>query len=65
MHFEEMLSTMPEKVEHFLSAYLGLADKRRWQQKVERKQEAIQLTMAQLTEKHEQKEHKSKSKGKI
>eukprot|EP00981_Chlorochromonas_danica_P010625 scaffold3290_cov165-Ochromonas_danica.AAC.68 len=48
-YFQEMLPTPPEKVEHFLSAYLGLSDKRRWQQKVEKKVQAMKAVIAQLT----------------
>lgn len=35
--FQEMLPTDSEKIEHFLSAHLGLADHRRWHAKVTEK----------------------------
>jgi len=58
-YFQEMLPTLPEKVEHFLSAYLGLADKRRWQQKVEMKLQAVKVAIAKLT--NDQMENDSKN----
>lgn len=35
--FAEMLPTFSDKIEHFLSAYLGLSDERRWRSRVENK----------------------------
>jgi hypothetical protein len=43
-----MLPTAPEKVEHFLSAYLGLSDKRRWAIKVEAKLFSAKAAIAQV-----------------
>lgn len=36
-YFNEMLPSKIEKIEHFLSAYLGLTDDRRWLGKIEKK----------------------------
>lgn len=35
--YTEMLPTAGDKMEHFLSAHLGLTDQRKWQRKVEAK----------------------------
>ena len=36
-HFSAILPTLTEKIEHFLSAFLGLTDQRKWFSKVQRK----------------------------
>lgn len=60
-----MLPSVPEKVEHFLSAYLGLADKRRWQGKVDAKLQAVKTAIARLADPQEKgdKEKGHKEKG--
>lgn len=36
-HFAAILPSVSEKMEHFLSAFLGLTDQRKWFSKVQRK----------------------------
>lgn len=45
-----MLPTMNDKIEHFLSAYLGLSDHRRWQGKVDAKLKHAKTLIKQLSE---------------
>jgi hypothetical protein len=44
-----MLPTVNDKIEHFLSAYLGLADHRRWQGKVDAKLKHAKNLITQLS----------------
>lgn len=43
--YTELLPTAADKMEHFLSAYLGLTDQRKWQRRVERKLIQIKSTI--------------------
>ena len=43
--YMELLPTAADKMEHFLSAYLGLTDQRKWQRRVERKLIQIKSTI--------------------
>lgn len=45
-----MLPTCADKIEHFLSAYLGLADERKWKTKVDNKLRQIKSNISKLTE---------------
>eukprot|EP01031_Cornospumella_fuschlensis_P039340 gene39340-47885_t len=64
-YFNEMLPSVPEKMSHFLSAFLGLTDRRKWHHKVERKLQAVKRTIALLTKQVEEKPPKgSKSVNK-
>ena len=43
--YTELLPTAADKMEHFLSAHLGLTDQRKWQRRVERKLSQIKSTI--------------------
>jgi hypothetical protein len=47
--FQELLPTAQEKIEHFLSAYLGLADERKWTKKVQQKIKAVKAEINDAT----------------
>ncbi|RYH31487.1 hypothetical protein EON65_02515 [archaeon] len=59
-YFNDMLPTVPEKMAHFLSAYLGLTDRRKWHHKVERKLQTVKQTIALLTKQAEEKKKQPK-----
>ncbi len=46
-YFSEMLPSNNDKIEHFISAYLGLTDPRRWQPKVDNR---LKFTKAAMKE---------------
>lgn len=48
--YSEMLPTASDKMEHFLSAHLGLTDVRKWQRKVESKLKKIKSTIKEVAE---------------
>ena len=46
--YAEMLPTANDKMEHFLSAHLGLTDNRKWQRKVESKLRKIKSVIKEV-----------------
>jgi hypothetical protein len=46
--YTEMLPTAGDKMEHFLSAHLGLTDQRKWQRKVESKLKKIKSVIKEV-----------------
>ncbi len=46
--YTEMLPTASDKMEHFLSAHLGLTDNRKWQRKVESKLRKIRSVIREV-----------------
>lgn len=46
--YTEMLPTASDKMEHFLSAHMGLTDVRKWQRKVESKLKKIKSTIKEV-----------------
>lgn len=46
--YAEMLPTASDKMEHFLSAHLGLTDQRKWQRKVENKLKKIKSVIKEV-----------------
>lgn len=45
-----MLPTVGDRIEHFLSAYLGLSDERRWRSKVDNKLKRVKSAIQGLRE---------------
>lgn len=60
--YADMLPTTNDKIEHFLSAHLGLSDTRKWQKKVEQKLKKIKSVIREVGEKA-RKESPSKRTG--
>jgi hypothetical protein len=48
--FVEMLPTVSDKIEHFLSAHLGLADSRKWQGRVDEKLKSSKKLIKKVSE---------------
>lgn len=46
--YAEMLPTASDKMEHFLSAHLGLTDNRKWQRRVENKLKKIKSVIKEV-----------------
>ena len=46
--YSEMLPTASDKMEHFLTAFMGLTDQRKWQRKVEAKLKKIKSTIKEV-----------------
>lgn len=49
-YFDEIVPTPGEKIEHFLSAYLGLTDTRRWKAKVDNRMKFTKAAMKGIRE---------------
>jgi hypothetical protein len=61
--YTEMLPTAADKIEHFLSAHLGLTDQRKWQRKVEAKLKKIKSVIKEVGDPGTAKRTNSPGKG--
>lgn len=61
--YTEMLPTAADKIEHFLSAHLGLTDARKWQRKVEAKLKKIKSVIKDVGDPAFSKRANSPGKG--